>query len=82
MATIYELSLGTKFIPEWKVSHNTGRFCLDRQSYLKRQFVAKASYDQVDKLFWQLRNGIFEMVEFYYETGHCSQLEFQRKTYT
>ena len=80
MATIRELLLGTKFIPEWKANHNTGRFCLDRQPWLKRHFVAKGSYDEVDKLFWQLRNGIFEMLEFYDPIGHCSPLEFQRKT--
>jgi len=68
MATIRELSLGL-----------TGRICLDRQSWLKRHFAAKGSYNEVDKLFWQLRNSIFEMGEFYYEIGHCSQLKFQRK---
>ena len=40
-----------------------GTFCLDKQFHLKKHFVAKDTYNEVDEFCWQLRDGIDNIVE-------------------
>ena len=40
-----------------------GIFWLDKQFHLKKRFVAENTYNEVDEFFWQLRDGIIELIE-------------------
>ena len=40
-----------------------GTFCLDKQFHLKSHFCGKDTYNEVDEICWQLREGINELIE-------------------